>query len=159
MGWKTDAGDADVVRTLVSQLCEKRVLSDHLDSEYEGRVNSAVLEIRSWLTEALIQLREGTRSYAAVARMRNAGNTYLTRAHDPITTPFTHLRPHFREALLELRLVFRANLQDIHTELRLDAAAELVGQIPSTVREFPQVAPGPTRIIYVEPPEWFRDDE
>jgi hypothetical protein len=159
VGWKTDPGDADVIRKLLIQLSEKRVLSDDLDSEYEGRVNRAVLEIRSWLTEALTQLREDTDSYTAVARMRNACKTYLTKAHDPITTPFTHLRPHFRESLLELRLVFRANLQDIHTELRLDAATELAGQIPSTVREFPQVAPGPTRTIYIEPPERFRDDE
>lgn len=107
---------------------------------------SALREIRSWLTEALTQLHEGTDSYAAVARMRNACNTYLTHAHDPITTPFTHLRPHFREALLELRQAFREDLQDIHTELRLDAAAEVAGEIPSTVREFPQVAPGPREV-------------
>ena len=125
---------------------------NHLDAEYEGFINQSVIERRETLTKALSGLSQNSSAYRCVVRMRAACNTYLDRAHDPITEPFTHLRPHFREALVDLRRAFVAELRRLSDELKLPSASELADRIPLDVEAYPAIEPGGTVEIYIAPP-------
>jgi hypothetical protein len=135
----------------------REVLSRNLDNEYEGLVNDSVLKIRGWLDEALTALPEGSGSYASISAMREACNEYLRATPDPIRQGFTHLRPHFREALQRLRDSVRLELQNVAHALDLDEARTLARRIPTEIQAFPQVSPGPERERYIPPPDWAED--
>jgi hypothetical protein len=152
VSWQVKPSDVDVIREMVEEMSERRLLAAHLDAENEAFVNASVLELRGRLTEALKKLTKSTPLYESVARMRVACNDYLTEASDPISAPFTHLRPHFRDALLKLRSVAQDELTLLGTKLKLDSAQQLAARIPDEVFALPQIAPGPETRRYVEEP-------
>lgn len=152
VSWQVEPSDVDVIREMVEEMSERRLLAANLDSEYEAFVNASVLEFRGRLTETLKKLSATTPPDESVARMRVACNDYLTAASDPISEPFTHLRPHFRDALLKLRSAIKVELALLGTELKLDSAQKLAAGIPDDVLALPQVAPSPQTTRYVEEP-------
>jgi hypothetical protein len=145
------------MRKLIIDMQGKRVFSTWLDAEYEGMVNDSIVEIRGMLSEGLKAMPEGSGSYASVSAMREACNEYLQATPDPIQQGLTHLRPHFRRALQRWRDTVKLELQSIAHALDLDEARTLARSIPTEVKAFPQVSPGPARDAYAPPPDWAED--
>ncbi len=129
---RPQGGDSEqeIVRRLVMEVAGKRVLTEILFDEFEGEVNRSVLRFRDLLTDYLKLLRRRkTPAYHLLTHLREQCNRYLSVARDPIDQPFTRLRPHFEQALRELRESFRVALLSLAVEYDLREAQELARRI------------------------------
>ena len=81
--WNTNRPDRKTVRRLAMRLAERRVFSEIYEAEYEAYTNQSVLEIRSWLSQALTALARGSEASRLVAALREACNRYLTLRRIP----------------------------------------------------------------------------
>jgi hypothetical protein len=106
--WETLVGDREIVRRLVVQLAEKRVLTDATFAEQPEYVNQSIVEIRGWLTAALTALDAKQEPARLVDQLRDVCNTYLTQAGRPSLEGM--LEPKDVQALAELRESFRVKL-------------------------------------------------
>jgi hypothetical protein len=88
-----------------------------------------VLNIRSELTEGLIELAPGSEASRLIEALRNACNRYLALTPDPQRG--AALRPAYAQALQGLRETFRVILVYLSREGGIVGAGQLAAMIPT----------------------------